>query len=162
MVRKREVIDNIYIMSALTIKFKKLDPTAVIPTRGSAHAVGLDLSIVGFKPSDTDSNVVYFRTGLAAEPPVGYYFEIHARSSLHKWGWTLANSVGIIDSDYRGELLVAVAPVSNGAPKKPEPGTRIAQLVLRRDETCNGVEIVEAELTKTQRGEGGFGSTGTT
>ena len=142
------------------ITFKKLDPNAVVPKRATSHSVGLDLTAIGFKSSEhTDPNIVYVRTGLAVEPPSGWFFELHARSSLHKSGWMLANSVGIIDPDYRGELIIALCPVSTATPTKIEPGTRIAQLVLKKSDLADMTIIESDVLTETDRGSGGFGST---
>lgn len=168
------------------IKFKKLDPDALIPTRETPGSTGLDLATTGEYTEGKD--VVYWKTGLAVQPPKGYYLEIHPRSSLHKKGWMLVNSTGIIDSDYRGELIIALVPIKvkanldvhveieegdcNGYGEVSghcgrcwkdiliSPKTRIAQLILRKNELV-GVEIdTVEELSETERGEGGFGSTG--
>ena len=141
-----------------SISFKKLDPRAIIPKRATKNSVGLDLTFV-------DQNFVglfkYLHTGLAVQPPSGFYFEIHARSSLHKKGWMLANSVGIIDPDYRGELVIAICPINPVIKPDPLiPGIRVAQLILRKS-FMEDTYIVEEEeeLCKTER-KGGFGSTG--
>lgn len=137
------------------IIFKKLDERATIPTRGTPNSVGLDLSTIEYVETE---KLVYVHTGLAVQPPVGYFFEIHARSSLHKSGWMLANSVGIIDPDYRGELVIALKRI--GTWSSPiQPNTRIAQLVLKKSD-LHMFPIVEGELSTTERGSGGFGSTG--
>ena len=157
------------------IKFKKLNENALIPTRETPGSVGLDLATTGDYTEGKD--VVYWKTGLAVQPPKGYYLEIHPRSSLHKKGWMLVNSTGIIDSDYRGELIIALIPINiklnlDNQNKASEycdrcwknnlikPQTRIAQLILRKNELIDvDIETVE-ELSNTERGEGGFGSTG--
>lgn len=145
------------------VKFKKLDASAVIPSKGSENAVGLDLTVIGVKNST--KRVCMYHTGLSVEPPSGYYFEIHVRSSLHKQGWMLANSVGVIDPDYRGELLIALCPVSDCFSVNSESsdlllGTRVAQLVLKKNHMHNFGVIEVNELSTTTRGDGGFGSTG--
>ena len=137
------------------ISFKKLDPRAIIPKRATKGSVGLDLTFIDYK---SIGSIIYLNTGLAVQPPSGFYFEIHARSSLHKKGWMLANSVGIIDPDYRGELIVAVRPIGSTKPELIKPGTRVAQLILRKS-FMEHINIVEEELCETER-MGGFGSTG--
>lgn len=154
-----------------SIKFKKIDSDAIIPHKATPDSIGLDLCTTGkhFFDNNPDNNTVYWNTGLSVEPPNGYYFQIHARSSLHKKGWMLANSVGIIDPDYRGELIIALKPsnietdddgyiVNNWTPI--EAGTRIAQLILCKNYMSEfSIDEVD-ELSKTIRGDGGFGSTG--
>lgn len=157
------------------IKFKKLTSKATIPTKATPGSVALDVSTTGeffFGTGDYTDSVVYWKTGLSVQPPEGYYFELHARSSLHKKGWKLANSVGIIDADYRGELILAMHPYDRETNKhhgysifddaeKLTHGTRVAQLILRKNYLPD-FEVVEVDnLTETDRGNGGFGSTGT-
>jgi len=157
----------------MNIKFKKLSQKAEIPKRETSGAVGLDLATTGDFETGPHG-VVYWKTALSVEPPEGYYLEIHPRSSLHKKGWMLVNSTGIIDSDYRGELKIPLIPIDvknifNGTETeieivrsfaKIEPGTRIAQLILRKNELLD-VNIEESDtLSETKRGSGGFGSTG--
>ncbi len=145
---------------SLPVKIKKIKPNAAIPTYGSKYAAGADLyacidSAVSVQPGETH----LIPTGLSMELPEGYAGLIYARSGLaSKKGLAPANKVGVIDSDYRGEVLVALHNHSTAA-AVVEPGERIAQLVI----TPYIVGLFEEadELSDTVRGEGGFGSTGT-
>ncbi len=142
------------------INVKKLDQNAVLPTYGSAYAAGADL----YALSDTDivfapHETKLIRTGLAMEIPEGYAGLIYARSGLaSKRSLAPANKVGVVDSDYRGEVMVAL---HNHSDKEQTiaPKERIAQLVVA---PFLKAEFTEAdELSDTVRGVGGFGSTGT-
>ncbi len=132
---------------------------ASIPVYGSPSAAGADLcacldASVEIAPGET----VMIPTGLAMELPEGYVGLIYARSGLAcKRGLAPANKVGVIDSDYRGEIMVALH--NHGAePQCVAPGDRIAQLVLA---ACPQADFLTVEsLSATARGEGGFGSTG--
>ena len=141
------------------IKVKKLRENAVLPTYGSAEAAGADLyacleSDVTIAPGKT----VFIPTGLAMELPKGCAGLIYARSGLAcKRGLAPANKVGVIDSDYRGEINVVLHNHGSKV-QRLEPGERIAQLVIAPVFTP-GFEVAE-ELEDTTRGEGGFGSTG--
>ena len=141
------------------IKVKKLDERAVLPAYGSEYAAGPDLYAVSdgaitFLPGETK----FVHTGLAMEIPAGYAGLVYARSGLAtKRGLAPANKVGVIDADYRGEIMVAL---HNHSDKEQtiESGERIAQLVVT---PFLKAEYTEAEsLSDTARGEGGFGSTG--
>ena len=141
------------------IAVKKLDERAVLPTYGSAYAAGADLYALCeeelvFAPGETK----FVRTGLAMEIPEGYAGLIYARSGLAcKRGLAPANKVGVVDSDYRGEVMVALHNHSNSE-QRVAPMERIAQLVVA---PFLKAEFEEAEsLCETVRGEGGFGSTG--
>ena len=142
------------------MNIKKLTSTAIIPTRGSEKAAGYDLyadtnSVVEIKPHKTKK----INTEIAIMIPNGYYGAIVARSGLStKKGLRPANCTGIIDSDYRGDIIVALHNDSDEV-QTIEPHERIAQLVI-----CPflSVEFNEVdELDETERGENGFGSTGT-
>jgi dUTP pyrophosphatase len=141
------------------IKIKKLTDTAKTPTRGSEHAAGYDMYAdvkedVQIKPHET----VKIGTGLAMEIPDGYFGAIFARSGLAaKEGLRPANCVGVCDSDYRGEYIVAIHNDSEET-RTITAGERIAQLVVMPYLPVTFDEV--AELTDTNRGEGGFGSTG--
>ncbi len=144
----------------MKIEIKKLRYNAIIPTRGSQYAAGYDLYAC------TDSDVIIIPphksvkigTGIAVAVPEGYFGAIFARSGLAaKQGLRPANCVGVADSDYRGEYMVALHNDTD-EPKTVNNGDRIAQLVIM---PFMQAEFVETEaLTDTQRGEGGFGSTG--
>ena len=142
------------------VNIKKLNPNACIPTYGTEFSAGADLysgmsEAVTVMPGTTE----FIKTGIAMEIPTGLVGLIYARSGMAcKKGLAPANKVGVIDSDYRGELMVALHNHSQ-SPVTVEPGDRIAQLVLTPYITA---EFVEAEeLSDTVRGDGGFGSTGT-
>ena len=142
-----------------TIAVKKLDERAILPTYGSEYAAGADLYALAeeeivFQPGETK----FVRTGLAMEIPEGYAGLIYARSGLAcKRGLAPANKVGVVDADYRGEVMVALHNHSNTV-QKISVGERIAQLVVA---PFLKASFTEAEtLNETVRGAGGFGSTG--
>lgn len=143
----------------MKIEIKKLNENAVIPTRGSEQAAGYDLyaateSPITIAPHET----VKIGTGLAIAVPDGYFGAIFARSGLAaKQGLRPANCVGVADSDYRGEYIVALHNDTDFE-RVVAPKERIAQLVVM---PYLAVEFEEKdELSETARGEGGFGSTG--
>ena len=143
----------------MQVQVKKLDGRAVLPTRSSGQAAGYDLhaclrKTVGILPHET----LLIPTGIAVALPEGTFGAVFARSGLAlKQGLRPANCVGVIDSDYRGELMVALHNDSETG-WWVEHGERIAQLVLL---PYLPMEFEEADaLPPTQRGEGGFGSTG--
>ena len=143
----------------MKVNFKKLDERAKMPTYGSPYAAGADLYAV----TDGDITIMpdktaFIGTGIAVELPLGTVGLIYARSGLAcKRNLAPANKVGVIDSDYRGEIMVALHNHGN-EPKAIENGERIAQLVLVPYLTAEFDEV--EELSDTTRGEGGFGSTG--
>ena len=142
------------------LKVKKLDPNAVIPVYSSAYAAGADL----YACEDSDVTIpagktVLVHTGIAMAIPEGYVGLIFARSGLAtKRGLAPANKVGVIDSDYRGEIMVALHNHSD-EDKTVERGERIAQIAFVPFVSAD-FEVAD-ELDETVRGEGGFGSTGT-
>ena len=142
-----------------TIRVKKLNPNAVLPTYGSAEAAGADLyacleAPVIIQPGET----AWIPTGLSLEVPKGCAGLIYARSSMGvKRGLAPANKVGVIDSDYRGEIRVVL--LNHGkTPQTVENGERVAQFLITPVLTPAYEEV--DELTDTERGVGGFGSTG--
>ena len=144
----------------MLIKIKKLRPEARIPTSGSAYAAGYDLYAclpegdVTVAPHATAK----IGTGLSLAVPEGYFGAIFARSGLAtKEGLRPANCVGVVDSDYRGEIIVALHN-HGSVPQIVENGERVAQFVITPVLTP-AYEAVE-ELTDTARNQGGFGSTG--
>lgn len=146
-------------MNKVQVKFKKLDDRAVAPSYGSEFAAGADLyavaeSAMAVAPGET----VFVHTGIAAEIPENMVGLVYARSGLAcKKGLAPANKVGVIDSDYRGEIMVALHNHSS-EPRQIAPGERIAQLVVAPYFKAEFFEC--EELSGTERGEGGFGSTG--
>lgn len=141
------------------IKVKKLKPDAILPTYGSADAAGADLyACLREEIIISPGMTAFVPTGLSMELPKGTAGLIYARSGLAcKRGLAPANKVGVIDSDYRGEFIVALYNHSS-KPQSILPGERIAQLVITPVLTPGFAEV-EA-LTDTDRGSGGFGSTG--
>lgn len=143
----------------MKIRIKKLDDRAVTPTYGSEYSAGADLyaltdGALEILPHET----VFIHTGISVEIPEGYCGLVFARSSMGaKRGLAPANKVGVIDADYRGEVMVALHNHSEKL-ATVEPGERIAQLAI--------VPFLKAEfeesdeLSDTVRGVGGFGSTG--
>lgn len=144
----------------MIVKVKKLDDRAILPTYGSAYAAGADLYALvnGETLAIAAGETVLVSTGLSVEIPEGYVGLIYARSGLAtKKGLAPANKVGVIDSDYRGEVKVALFNQS-GKEQSIAAGERVAQLVIA---PYLAVEYQEAEeLSDTARGAGGFGSTG--
>lgn len=142
------------------VNIKKLHPNATIPTYGSEYAAGCDLyacldSSVTIEPHQT----VLIKTGIALEIPVGFAGLIYARSGLaSKRNLAPANKVGVVDADYRGEVMVALHNHGTTA-QTVEHGERIAQLVITPFLTANFIQV--DTLSDTVRGDGGFGSTGT-
>ena len=141
------------------IAVKKLDERVVLPKYGSEFAAGADLYAltdgeVTFLPDETK----FVHTGIALEIPEGYAGLVYARSSLAcKRGLAPANKVGVIDSDYRGEIMVALHNHSD-KPQTIGNGERIAQLVVA---PFLRAEFFQSEtLGESERGAGGFGSTG--
>jgi dUTP pyrophosphatase len=144
----------------MKINIKRLNDNAMIPTRGSEYAAGYDLYACIENPITIPSHCTEkIGTGLAIEVPKGYFGAIFARSGLAtKQGLRPANCVGVCDSDYRGEYIIALHNDTDEA-KLIMPGERIAQLVVI---PFLEVEFNEVdELNNTERGTGGFGSTGT-
>lgn len=143
----------------MNIKITKLNKNAIIPTRGSNEAAGMDLyactsSPIIIAPHDT----VKISTGIAMEIPDGYFGGVFARSGLAtKQGLRPSNCTGVIDSDYRGDIIVALHNDTN-IPQTIQPMERVAQLIIM---PYLPVEFEEVDtLSDTVRGEGGFGSTG--
>ena len=142
------------------VKVKKLNENAIIPTYGTEFSAGADLyALPGESITIEPHKTVMIHTGLSMEIPEGYAGLIFARSGLaSKKGLAPANKVGVVDSDYRGEFMVALHNHTD-EPKAIDGGERVAQLVI--------VPFLKAafeeadELCETARGAGGFGSTGT-
>ena len=144
----------------MKVNIKKLNENATLPTYGSEFAAGADL----YACIDEDTVILpgetkLIKTGLAIEVPLGYAAFIYARSGLaSKRGLAPANKVGVVDCDYRGEVMVALHNHS-GAEQVVSKGERIAQMVIAP--YLKAEFSVVDELSDTSRGEGGFGSTGT-
>jgi dUTP pyrophosphatase len=140
----------------MQLKVKRLDPRAVIPKYQSDGAACFDL--VAIEVSSWGPGIALYNTGLAFDIPKGYVLEVYSRSG-HGFNQhtRLANAVGIVDADYRGEVMVKLIR-DDEYPEMPEVGERIAQAMLRR---VDQVEFIEVdELSETKRGANGMGSTG--
>lgn len=140
----------------MRVRFKRLVPHAADPMRGSAFAAGYDLTAVS-QDWEKDTGTVCYGTGLAFEIPEGHVGLLFPRSSVFKKGQLLTNCVGVIDSDYRGEVFMRFA-YREDCPTEYRVGDRIGQLIVM---PIPAVEYVESDtLTETVRGTGGYGSTG--
>ncbi len=143
----------------MVINLKKVNEKATIPTRGSEFAAGYDLyACIDENITVKSGETVKIPTGIAVEIPEGYAGLVYARSGLAtKKGLAPANKVGVVDADYRGEILVFL---HNHSDKDAviEVSERIAQLVVTPFLSVEFNEV--SELSETVRGEGGFGSTG--
>ena len=142
-----------------TVKVKKLYPHAKMPKYGTEFSAGADLCACLEEPlTILPGETKMISIGIAMELPTGYAGLVYARSGLaSKRGLAPANKVGVVDSDYRGEFFVPLRNHSDD-PQTIEPGDRIAQMIITPYYTANFVEA--EELSDTQRGLGGFGSTG--
>ena len=142
-----------------TLRLQLHYPDMPVPQRAHPKDVGLDLTAMAVEPQN--ERLFFIDTGVSVEPPAGYYLEVVARSSLSKTDFILANSVGIIDPDYRGRIRLALRYLGEESGVEAAAGLigrRVAQLILRLREEVT-VEVV-SELGATVRGGGGFGSSG--
>lgn len=140
------------------LQVRRLDPRAMLPTRAHPGDAGLDLYALEGCVLDPGSRAT-LRTGIAVEVPDGQAGLVLPRSGLAaRHGITVVNAPGLIDAGFRGELLVLALNTDAQHPHTIEPGDRIAQLVLVDVHVPAVVEV--AELSSTQRGTGGIGSTG--
>jgi len=150
----------------MKINIKKTDTRAILPTRGSAGAAGVDLyALVDEDDIFIQGEIVIapggthkFHTGIAVEIPEGYFGALYARSGLStNSGLVLTTGTSVIDSDYRDEIIVGLRNLSQEY-RKVYNGERIAQLVIQPYVVPEWNEV--EKLTETERGTGGFGSTG--
>ena len=138
-----------------TLKYKLMSRKACRPIRSTAGAAGFDLTVAWCEQLEEDC--IKYHSEVAFEIPEGYVGLLFPRSSIYKTAQTIANSVGVIDSDYRGEVS-AVMYLNEPRAQHYLVGDRFAQLVIVPQPAF---ELVECdELTPTERGEGGYGSTG--
>lgn len=146
-------------MSQLTVKIKKINPKAVIPTYGTEYSAGLDITAIAER-NFVDGAVAYteYDTGLSIELEPGYCGLLLPRSSISSnTSLVLANSVGLLDADFRGEIKFRFKNIMFGAGKKYKVGDRIGQLLIIQYPKIKLEEV--QELSDTVRGSGGFGST---
>jgi dUTP pyrophosphatase len=134
---------------------KRVDPEAITPFKTHETDAGYDLTAIKIHKV-ISKKIIMFDTGIQIQVPKGYYTEIVPRSSLVKTGWMLANSVGIIDNTYTGNIFVVLIKVDDTMPDIELP-FRGFQLLIRKQ---FHLEIEECEnIVETERGDGGFGST---
>ena len=144
----------------MTIRYKRLTDNAVAPVKAHASDAGLDLTCTSI---DTEVNecgqlILVYHTGLALEIPEGYFGAIVPRSSIYKKSLMQTNHIGVVDSNYRGEVLVKMRTTTDVVPAVYKPQERFAQLLIL---PVPEVQFEEAEqLTETDRSKGSFGSTG--
>ena len=144
---------------AVEVKVARVHADAQLPTRGSAQAAGWDL----YALEDTVVNyrtATLVRTGLHVAIPIGYEGQVRARSSLGKKGLIPPHGIGTIDADYRGELFVMMTWIGEGNSYTIAKGERIAQLLITPIPKSVFREVKIEHLGETDRGQGGFGSTG--
>ena len=140
----------------MQVGVKRLHPDAVIPKYAKAGDAGLDLTAVEII-NDEGFQVTY-KTGLAFEIPLGYVGLIFPRSSVRNYQLSLSNCVGVIDSGYRGEVQFTFNKLAGIPSKKYSVGERVGQMIIM---PYPQIELVEFDaLSDTERGEGGFGSSG--
>ena len=141
----------------IELKVKLLSENAILPTRGSNGSAGLDI-YAAESVTVMHGDIRMIHTGVAMEIPEGHFGLLVVRSSLGKNGVRMATGASIIDSDYRGEVMVCLC--NDGIyPRKIEKGERIAQIILQPYLKAEPAQV--EELSKSDRGSGGFGSTGT-
>ena len=134
-------------------------PGMNLPSRAHASDAGFDLTAMAYEQKQED--VFFIDTGISVQLTPGYYLEVVPRSSIVKRDFIMANSVGVIDPDYRGRIFVPLRYLGSGSGEAVCKGLlkqRVAQMIIRRLEPCQ-IEVVD-DLDETVRGEGGFGSTG--
>ena len=146
----------------MQIKIKKIHPGAKMPEKAHNTDTGFDLFAIddGNKARALNGEIrhIEYKTGIQIEPPKGYHTELFPRSSISNYDLSLCNGVGLVDESYRGELILRFRITSNISPRLYKKGEKIAQLVLRKTEIAEIIEV--NELENTDRGEKGFGSTG--
>jgi dUTP pyrophosphatase len=142
------------------VKVKKVRSDAILPTYATDGSAAMDIYYCGYSPIILPVNQtipILYGSGIAVEIPNGYQISIRPRSGLGKLGILLTNSPGTIDSDYRGEIGILLQNMSD-RDYKINIGDRIGQIILERVYNIIFEEV--DELSNTERGEGGFGSTG--
>lgn len=146
----------------MELKFKRLKDSAVLPIRGTKGAAGIDLTCTNITTTLNEANqlMLVYHTDLAVEIPKGYVGLLVPRSSIWKKSLMLTDSLGIIDSDFRGEIVAIMKATTDTVPAIYKQGERFCQLVILKKPEYTIKEV--EELSKTERGEGGFGSTGQT
>jgi dUTP pyrophosphatase len=161
----------------MKMKIKKLSPEAVLPARAKEGDAGYDVIAIADGVWSKDKTYIEYSTGLSVELPIGYHVELFPRSSISKTDLLLANSIGLVDNGYRGELLLRFKYVHRhtdlptgeipmsaaidhvmAEPILYKKGDKIGQIVVRKTYELPVEEV--SELSDSDRGTGGFGSTG--
>ena len=145
----------------MQLKFKKLSEKATLPIRAHKSDAGLDLTTTGISSviNECGQLMLVYHTGLAVEIPEGYVGLLFPRSNIYKKSLMATNSVGVIDSGYRGEIMMVLKATTDVVPAVYKEGERFAQLVIV---PIPEIEVVEAEeLSESDRGTDGYGSTDT-
>ena len=144
----------------MEIKFKKLDPRAVTPERAHSTDAGIDLTCtqITSEINECGQLILVYHTGLAVEIPEGFFGLLVPRSSVYKKSLMLSNCAGVIDSGYRGEIMAKFRNTTDVIPAVYKDGERFAQLLILPVPEVTFTEV--DELSDTERGEGGYGSTG--
>jgi len=148
-----------YMRQTVEVLFAKLAPDASEPTQGSKSAAGWDLRALE-DTVVTKGSSTKIRTGLAVAIPEGWEGQIRSRSSLGAKGMIMPNGIGTIDSDYRGELMVLATWIGEGEQIELKKGERIAQMLIAPIPVITYKEVNLDQLSTTDRGTGGFGSSG--
>jgi len=141
------------------VNFARIHPDAQAPTQGTAEAAGWDLRALE-ETTVRRGETERIRTGLAIAIPKGWEGQIRSRSSLGAKGMIMPNGVGTIDSDYRGELMILATWIGEGDSITLSKGERVAQLLIAPVPLTTFTEVDFQDLSETDRGEGGFGSSG--
>ena len=139
----------------MKVRIKRLHPDAVIPKYAKEGDAGMDLTAIGM---EREWDVVTYKTGLALEIPKGHVGLLFPRSSVYKTSMIMSNCVGVIDSGYRGEIMLKFRDQWRDYSSRYEVGDRVGQLIIM---PYPQVELEEVDnLSSTDRGSGGYGSTG--
>lgn len=143
----------------MKVKFKKLHPDAVIPTKAHASDAGFDLTAVAMEYDNVNDCFVY-HTGIAFEIPYGYVGLVYPRSSVFSKNLLMTNCVGVVDAGYRGEVMAKFKRIKTDPRSSSmyEAGNRIAQLIIMPIPEITFEEV--SELSESDRGTVGYGSTG--
>lgn len=143
----------------MVVKIKRIDDNAIFPIRGTKGSAGMDLTAISITTEVNESGeiILVYHTGLSIEIPEGYMGILLPRSSICKKPMSMCNAVGLIDSDFRGEITAKFRTTVPVVPSVYQPGERICQLLIL---PVPDVQFEESEtLSETDRGEGGYGST---
>lgn len=136
-------------------RVKRVDPEAVIPSKIRESDAGYDITIIK-KVKDFTNTTSLYDTGIQLDIPQDYYIEVVPRSSISKTGYILANNIAIIDNGYKGNIYIALTKIDSSVPDIELPN-RICQLIVRKQERLSFVD--SDDIGKSNRGQGGFGST---